>query len=228
MPYTKKIVCLANSWRHPSGICIAGKEVLDQGFGPWVRPVSERSSRELSKGECSYSNGQAPGLLDIVEINLERQIPEGHQKENHLHNDDYYWGKKGVCDWNKLQSAIDEPDGPLWYNNSASNNGINDRVPRSYTRHLESSLYLIKPEGVILKIQNETTAYGYSRLRVRAYFEYKGEEYLLAVTDPQINNRYCYARYDDISLSNVLVCISLGEVFYGYAYKLVAGIIEKS
>ena len=148
--YNKNIVCLANSWRYPSGRCIAGKEIYDQGFGPWIRPVSKRKTRELNIRECSYSNGQIPKLLDIVKITLEKNTPEGHQKENHLHNEDFFWEKVGICSWGKLQQAIDKPKGPLWYNGSSSTYGINDRVSVTYTSQLKSSLYLIKPNEFIL------------------------------------------------------------------------------
>jgi hypothetical protein len=39
--YTKRIVCLANSVKH-GGLCIAGREVMEHGFGGWIRPVSAR------------------------------------------------------------------------------------------------------------------------------------------------------------------------------------------
>jgi len=41
MSITKRIVCLANS-RKMRGRCIAGRELLPDNVGPWVRPVSDR------------------------------------------------------------------------------------------------------------------------------------------------------------------------------------------
>ena len=59
MKYTKRIVCLANS-RKMSGRCIAGKEVLDTGYGEWIRPISKRETAEISEEEMRFENGEIP------------------------------------------------------------------------------------------------------------------------------------------------------------------------
>jgi hypothetical protein len=222
MPYKKKIVCLANSWKHPSGRCFAGKEIIGQGYGQWVRPVSERNTRELKDRECSLSNGQIPALLDVVEISFEKPVPEKHQKENHLHSKGTTWRLLGNCNWGQLEQAIDKPDGPLWHNGFSSSNGINDRVPENFTAQLQNSLYLIQPDNFSLMLRSEINNFGSPRPRIRAIFRYNNEPYNIAVTDPQL----CQSTEGkELSLPNALICISLGEIFGGYAYKLAAGII---
>jgi len=76
------IVCLANS-RKPHGRCIAGREVLKNGYGGWIRPVSARSSAEISLEELRYENGREPQILDVITIPMIAAAPRVHQTENH-------------------------------------------------------------------------------------------------------------------------------------------------
>src|SRR5687768_3059846 len=124
MPYGKKIVCLANSRKPPSGRCIAGREVTNSGFGHWIRPVSERPTREISEEERRYENGTEPKVLDVIAIQMSAAVPEHHQHENHVIDDSYYWVKQGRVGWNELLGAVERVGGPLWLNESSSMYGL--------------------------------------------------------------------------------------------------------
>lgn len=102
MNYVKKIVCLANSRKPPSGRCIAGKEVTENGYGSWIRPVSARPSAEVSEEERRYENGQDPRILDIINVPMINVAPSLHQTENHVIDSDYYWVKTGKLTWEEL------------------------------------------------------------------------------------------------------------------------------
>lgn len=91
MRYTKSIACLANPRKPPSGRCIAGREMTPSGFGAWIRPVSTRSTQEISDQERRYKDGRYPRVLDIISIEMKQPVPHLHQQENHLIDDGYYW-----------------------------------------------------------------------------------------------------------------------------------------
>jgi hypothetical protein len=66
------------------------------------------------------------------------------------------------------------------------------------------------------------------RWHPRAHFWYLGQEYNLKVTDPLYGTARFGEKTQKISLRNSFFTISLGEIFDGYAYKLVAGVLEVS
>src|SRR5687767_9109418 len=128
MAYTKTIVCLANS-RKPSGRCVAGREMTSSTIGGWIRPVSSRATQEISEHERNYSDGRDPSLLDIIEIPMLTPQPHNHQTESHLIDPTQYWVQRARMSWQQLQTAVEDPAGPLWLNTSSSSQGLNDRVP---------------------------------------------------------------------------------------------------
>lgn len=227
MGYTKTIVCLANSRKPPSGRCVAGREVASVGFGAWIRPISERPTQEISEEERRYQDGTDPKVLDIIAIEMKRALPEHHQQENHLIDDGYYWVKRGVVSWRDLQAAIEDPAGPLWLNGYSSSYGHNDRVPEDLANGLPRSLFLVRPDDFTLAVASEGGDFAPARRRVRAEFELCGHSYCIVVTDPWME-RQCLAGSDGrTKLDDALLCVSLGESFHGFAYKLAAAIITR-
>jgi len=223
--YTKTIICLANSRKPPSGRCVAGREVTGKGFGDWIRPISERPTQEISLEEHRYQDGRDPSLLDIIAIEMKSPQPQHHQKENHLIDADWYWVKQGTVTWQDLQVAVEDPGGPLWLNDYSSYNGHNDRVPEGSLDSLPRSLYLVRPEQLRLVVASEGGDFGTPRRRVRARFNLCGHPYPIVVTDPHTESDFL-ARHDgEYPVAEALICVSLGEVFHGYAYKLAAAAV---
>jgi hypothetical protein len=217
-------VCLANSRKPPSGRCIAGREFNDGRFGGWIRPVSARPGREIAEEERRYVDGTDPRVLDVVTIQFLRGEAEHHQRENHLIDDTFYWERRGAVGWSDLESAIEDPAGPLWMNGYSSSHGQNDQVPEHMLPRIDWSLILIRPNRLEIVVRREQNPYG-SRRRVRARFEVAGHEYLVAVTDPIIERQYLAQGDGTERLRDGLLCVSLGEVFHGFAYKLAAAVI---
>lgn len=225
MSYTKTIVCLANSRKPPSGRCIAGREVTSAGFGAWIRPVSARSTKEISEEERRYEDGEDVRVLDIIAIEMSSPQPQDHQKENHLIDDGYYWVKRGVVSWQDLQNAVEDPSGPLWLNGFSSSHGHNDRVPEDRLNSFNRSLYLVRPDRLRLIVASEGGDFAPARRRVRAQFDLSGHSYRIVVTDPWMERQILANPNGETALEEALLCLSLGEVFHGFAYKLAAGVI---
>lgn len=65
----KRLVCLANSHKH-NARCIAGRELLAESIGEWIRPISDREGEEVSVSERQYADGSEPRVLDVIDVSL--------------------------------------------------------------------------------------------------------------------------------------------------------------
>ena len=218
--YTKRIICLANS-RKLSGRCIAGREISGSRVGDWIRPVSGRVNEEISLYDRRLEDGSEPVLLDVLEIPMTEHRPHACQVENHLIADEYYWTKVDEFPRSSLRSLCEAPP-TLWINGYRSYSGINDRIPEDEAANLTSSLVLIEPDQLVLCVER-----GLRKLQVRAAFSFRRRTYNLTVTDPDIERNFLRQgegryKYDRPAVA----CVSIGEPFEGYRYKLVASIID--
>jgi hypothetical protein len=230
MSYRKTILCLANSRKPPSGRCIAGREVVQGGFGDWVRPVSARPTHEISEEERRFENGKQPKVLDVLSIEMKAHVPTGHQRENHVIDADYYWLRGGTVDWQELMGAVEKVTGPLWANNSSSYFGTNDRVDEAEANGLARSLFLIRPQNLRIIVVLEGAQFNNPRRRVRARFQLAGHNYCVIVTDPVVEEQYFALPNNEYPMPDAVICMSLSELHtdshgHTYAYKLAAAII---
>ena len=226
MAETRTIVCMANSRKH-SGRCIAGKEVLATGYGNWIRPVSARPSAEISEEERRYENGVLPRVLDIITIPVIGATPQLYQSENYVIDAGYYWAKTGELSLPEVRQLVDKPE-PLWTNNDSTYYGNNDRVKVEVASKLKSSLMLIQPEHLTIKVVTEGADFGNPRRRVRADFKHFGTYHSLIVTDPVAERALLAKPNAEYEIDDTYLCISLSEPYTdGSCYKLVATVISK-
>lgn len=199
-----EIVILANSVKHYQH-CVAGKCTAT---GQWVRPVSNANGAELSHAQAQYQNPH--GIFNVkpmqkVLMCFSAHVPLAHQPENYV-IDGSMWRQKYRISDSELNQYLDQPDN-IW--------GNTDRVLHASIVSgqivVGQSLYLIAVDNLSL--------YRNSHNRRRASFFYRGTNYDLAVTDPN---------FDKIIQNNEAVkgilCVSLGEEYQSYCYKLVATI----
>lgn len=219
-----KMVCLANS-RKTSGRCIAGKEIDGTGkVGCWIRPISARFSHEISEEDRRYPNGETAQILDIIEIPCTQPMPQGHQPENILIDDRFYWQRNDRIDRKSLEHMVDKP-ALLWAKGFSTYYGQNNRVPETLLKPEDGSLRLIAVDRIILHAGPKAPEFGNMKPIVRANFNYQEEDYCFDVTDPDVEAACLRSGAGDYVLESALVCVSLGELFDGYAYKLIASII---
>ena len=229
MSYVKRIVCLANSYK-TGGLCIAGREMVQNGVGGWIRPVTGMERGVLNYERfCSNSNGRDPRLLDLIAIEFLVPQPHPYQTENHRIDPCKRWVHRGHVRWQQLVDAVERPTGPLWANDDSSRNGVNDVVSEQHALVLQRSLILVQPEELILTISIENKGgFGEMRRRIRGELSLANCRYVLSVTDSRIEHEFstCGPREERLYRKPIL-CVSLSEILASQraCYKLIAGVI---
>jgi hypothetical protein len=226
MPTVKRIVCLANS-RKVGGRCVAGRERTGSQVGAWIRPVSGRPHEEVSEEERQYADGSDPKVLDVVDIPLIAARPRTWQQENWLLDPNAYWVRRGRVGWQDLAALADAP-AQLWRNGFSTYHGLHDRVPLDQATGLTTSLHLLRTDRVTLSVFAPGAAFGDPKRKVYGRFRHAGTEYRLRVTDPVYERAYLAQSDGDYHLSESYLTVSLGEPWEGFAYKLIAAIIEQA
>lgn len=198
------VVILANSIKHGNN-CVAGKCLNTK---KWIRFVANDSGKELSLQQSKVSNpyGSYPVKpLQKVEIGLSKNAPLINQPENYV-IDGSEWKQRFKVNKSDLQELLDHPQS-LW----GPGNKVECQQIKSGSKRIEQSLYLVKVE----KLQLYTNSFG----KRRAHFDYNDQHYDLPVTDRNFDDMVS----NENNLEGIL-CLSLGEPFDGYCYKIVAGI----
>ena len=207
-----KFICLANSYK-VSGRCLAGIE-LDANNNPlivygkpkWIRPV------------CNTSHGEVPNhiatpfqILNIIELDITGNRPEGYQSENVIFNENSI-KTTGNFDRNLLANLCDNEN--LIF-------GSKDKaVSHVSIENLDHSLMLVSVN------QFELTQRVYDdRPKTRLVFTYNDNKYDFPVTDHAFLDRH--QNNPDLlkGINKIYLCLSLGVELKGWYYKLIAGII---
>jgi hypothetical protein len=186
VPYVKRIVCLANSYKK-GGVCVAGRAKIGDGFGGWIRPVGDRPTAEVRVFESRYQDNTDPKLLDIIDIPLLKPDPRRHQTENLVIDISRQWAKVGELKWAALARLRDRPRS-LWVNSDRTKGpGCYDCISETEAATLRNSLALIKPDNFTVEVGPH---YYTGNRTYRARFNYNGTHYNMSLTDPAVTNKY--------------------------------------
>ncbi|MBE7558906.1 hypothetical protein HS125_08140 [bacterium] len=206
---------------------MAGKEVLPDGYGAWIRPVSPRPCGELTLSDRCYTDGGDPAVLDILDVPLERPRPHYYQTENHVIAENARWRKVGRASWDLLPLLMDQPPS-LWIDGDSSGSGRNNRMSLDQASQLSTSLALIHVDRTVVRATTFVDEYGKRRKRYRAAFTYRGRDYDFPATDPLLDAAFGGKNDGEFPMLDAFLCLSLSEEYKGCVYKLVATIITET
>ena len=160
-------------------------------------------------------------MFDIISIPMLKPLPHTYQSENHLIANRYFWQRLGTASWAQIKALVDDVTGELWWNGGDKN----DRVPEQEASQLKGSLLLIDPRNLRIRVEGADAVTTTGKRRVRALFSLNGIPYNLGLTDAAMEQEFLRGRDGEFAIADALLCVSLGEPFNGYAFKLAAGLL---
>jgi hypothetical protein len=221
-----QFICLANSKKYNER-CIAGVVVSKNKKGTytvikennkpkWIRPVTAEKHGQVPANLVGHIN-----LLDIVEIDIEEEIPNGYQSENVL------FKSNSLKIVGKIKAGNTNID--LLSDNTQINifGNWGKAVHQDKIGEVTNSLTLIKVNAPETYIRSE-----YDREQYRLKFVFNSSQYDLPITDVKFVE-YCKSLEDtavlgEIFKGDIFITISLGVEHEGFYYKLIAGIVQEN
>jgi hypothetical protein len=190
--------------------------------------VSELEQGELLTEQRIYPNGQEVCVGDVVDVVLERTIGTNAQPENWLLHPKSPWRKVSHQSPHFCVRGLEEFPDSLWKTAESDERRISESFLAA--NRLSQSLWIIHPRHTrVIKRCDRVDP----KAKIRCSFVYKGIDYSFPVTDTFFTDWFSekYPR-DGIYLGkdafqnegNLLFCVSLGTLFHGYHYKLIATI----
>lgn len=202
-----RCVVFASSIKH-GGRCIVAKDFDSK---KWFRFVSDKNGSAIPYEKAMFYNELYKKSyllipLKVVSIPIDSESPILGQPENVILGDGSINQVEPFV-VNDISGFLDNPD-DLW--------GKGDCVSDEDVSTITQSIYLIKPKNA--KLESEINDFD-GKLKRYVSFKYNMIDYRLPCTDP---------KFDSLLKENFSVqalCISLGENFNGYHYKIVASIL---
>lgn len=204
----RNIIVLACSAKH-SGYCVAG---IDLDTNEWIRLVASDNlnTNEIPKNYMTYSNYKQCKPLDVVRVDVIKELPGDIQPENVLVN----LIKKPVFKYRVKPNQLEE------YISRDKNiyKGTSSYMDESTARSCEYSLGLYKVQDICLDVFEYN-----GRIKTKLNFKYNSYLYVgWSMTDPD------YYGYDSGKICDEgLIVVSIPEDDYnGNYYKFVSKIIR--
>ncbi len=230
-----RIIVLTRSDKHfnetEGGYCVAG--LNHDNPGQWVRLLGRHDYMKITNAEAMYNDGTLCEPLDIIEV------------DNPVHVDEVFYNAnigtyRDFADYRVQPENYLVPVSPFTKIGRISIEDLLQRAPIDTTptifgntyRRLEvpeaisnnSSLVMIRVTGLELYPEENYNRGGY-KAHYKARFHYNGNEYTdISVTDPEYAAEL--TDYTGMAFADTFLIVSLGELFNGKHYKLIAKIFE--
>jgi hypothetical protein len=210
-----RFVCLANSYKE-GGRCLAGIE-LDKNYSPiivnnkpkWIRPVTADEH-----GIIPTIIAESFEILNIIEIDITGDKPEGYQSENVTFLEVTI---KIIRNYDKgdVANLCDNRD--IIFGNKGK------AVSQDVIQGLNHSLMFVcvTQFEIIVKEYEDRP----DKPQIRLLFLYNGNSYDLPITDPDFLHRFQNNEKILDGKKQIFLSLSLGIVWKGWYYKLIAGLI---
>ncbi len=150
-----------------------------------------------------------------MKIKFTKHSPLPQQPENYIISNEI-WEQDYKIEREELKEYLDDPN-DLWLDNMSDSDRVNYKLIKNGDIKIEQSLYLIDVDKIYIYWKDRSNSGKYRQRRGK--FEYKNTSYDLPLTDPN------FRQFEKQVLKNKFLCISLGEDFNGYCYKLIASIL---
>ena len=223
LPAQLRVICLAVSQKFHAH-CIAGKLLVENKVGGWVRPVPDPAGGAIPDS-LRYIDGGQPCLLDIMELPAKKQALNGeiaYQSENIL-VDLKGWSKIGEWDSRRVAELVDHSTS-LWTTSPRDSR----ELPLADAQKLDSSLTFIEITRCTIQTSRDQLS---GQIKTRVSFTHNGIPFDLPVTDPLFKAKHEAHAPQEFHLEKAYACISISEPFVPRGaqtfacYKLVASLI---
>ncbi len=220
-----QFICLANSKKYNER-CIAGVVVTKDKKGDfsikkvggkpkWIRPVTGANHGQVPSSLVGGIN-----LLDIVQIDIEEEIPNGYQSEN------VSFKEKSLKTVGKFSAASKNLD-------LLSDNDQEKLFGNKGKAVYQDAIGEVTKSLTLIKVYDPVTTFNTKfKEQYRLKFTFNSYEYDLPITDIKFIE-YCKSLgkkwvLEDTVKGDTFITISLGAKNGEFHSKLVAGIIQKN